>query len=345
MNIKRCGVKSIILKVEHLIKSYPPLDAEMGFTLDIPSLELEEGRIYSLLGPNGAGKTTLLNLLCLLEKPNRGKMLYKGEEINKSSLTYRRRIGLVMQNPFLFHTTVYNNVAYGLRVRSLNRREIRRRVFRALKSVGLSNFAGRKAYHLSGGEAQRVIFARALVLQPEILYLDEPTANIDKRSTEVIEESIRRINRNGVTIVLATHNFSQAYSLTNEVISLLDGGIVTTSPENLFSGIIKEADGLKEISLSPAIKITIATGKTGKANISIAPEDIILSLHPLDSSARNSFPGKITKITGEGERVRLSVDTGVEFIALITKRSFQEMGLNIDSRVYLTFKTSSVKVY
>jgi len=338
-------VKNIILKIENLIKSYPSLDTGAGFTLEIPSLELEEGRIYSLLGPNGSGKTTLLNLLCLLEKPDKGKILYKREEINKTSLCYRRRMGLVMQDPFLFRTTIHNNVAYGLRVRSLSRKEIRKRVLGALKSVGLSDFAGRKACYLSGGEAQRVVFARALVLQPEILFLDEPTANIDKRSTEVIEESIRRINRTGVTIILATHNFSQAYSLTNEVISLLDGRMVTTSPENLFSGIIEEIDGLKEISLSPEIKITLVTEKTGKANISIAPEDIILSRHPLDSSARNSFPGRITQIAGEGERVRLRINTGVEFVALLTKRSFQEMGLNIDSRVYLTFKTSSVKVY
>ena len=338
-------MKNIILKIENLIKSYPSLDTGAGFTLEIPSLELEEGRIYSLLGPNGSGKTTLLNLLCLLEKPDKGKILYKREEINKTSLCYRRRMGLVMQDPFLFRTTIHNNVAYGLRGRSLSRKEIRKRVLGALKSVGLSDFAGRKACYLSGGEAQRVVFARALVLQPEILFLDEPTANIDKRSTEVIEESIRRINRTGVTIILATHNFSQAYSLTNEVISLLDGRMVTTSPENLFSGIIEEIDGLKEISLSPEIKITLVTEKTGKANISIAPEDIILSRHPLDSSARNSFPGRITQIAGEGERVRLRINTGVEFVALLTKRSFQEMGLNIDSRVYLTFKTSSVKVY
>ena len=262
-----------------------------------------------------------------------------------SSLDYRRRIGLIMQDPFLFHTTVYNNVAYGLRVRSLNRKEMRRKVLETLELVGLLGFERRKAHRLSGGETQRVALARALVLQPGILFVDEPTANIDKRNTEIIEEIIRRINRKGATIVLATHNFSQAYSLADVVVSLLDGKIVEASPENLFSGIIEETDGLKEISLSPEVKITLVTEKTGKANISIAPEDIILSRHPLDSSARNSFPGRITEIVGEGEKVRLSVDTGVEFVALITKKSFQEMGLNIDSRVYLTFKTSSIKVY
>ena len=333
-------MKNIILKGKNLVKSY-----NQRFTLNIPSLEFEEGKIYALLGPNGAGKTTLLNLLSLLEKPDRGEIFYKEKRIDPSSLDYRRRISLIMQDPFLFHTTVYNNVAYGLKVRSLNRKEIRGKVSKVLGLVGLLGFEGRKAHGLSGGEAQRVVFARALVLQPEILFLDEPTANIDRRNTEIIEETIRRINRERVTIVLATHNFSQAYSLANEVISLLDGRIVEASPENLFSGIIEETDGLKEVFLSPEVKITLVTEKTGRAHISIAPEDIILSCHPLDSSARNSFSGRITEIVGEGERVRLSVDTGVKFVTLITKKSFQEMGLNIDSRVYLTFKTSSIKVY
>jgi len=343
-------MKNIILQVENLVKSYnqrftPPLRVGAGFTLNIPFLEFKEGRIYSLLGPNGAGKTTLLNLLSLLEKLDRGEIFYKEKRINPSSLDYRRRIGLVMQDPFLFHATVYNNIAYGLKVRSLNRKEIRGKVLEVLGLVGLLGFERRKAHRLSGGEAQRVALARALVLQPEILFLDEPTANIDRRNTEIIEETIRRINREGVTIILATHNFSQAYSLANKVVSLLDGKLVETSPENLFSGIIEEADGLKQISLSPEVKITLATEKTGRAHISIAPEDIILSHCSLDSSARNSFSGRITKIVGEGQKVRLYINTGVEFVALITKRSFQDMGLNIDSQVYLTFKTSAIKVY
>lgn len=333
-------MKNIILQVEDLVKSY-----NQRFILNIPFLEFKEGRIYSLLGPNGAGKTTLLNLLSLIEKPNKGAILYREKRIDLSSLDYRRRIGLVMQDPFFFHTTVYNNVAYGLRVRSHHRKETKTKVLKALELVGLIGFGSRKVYELSGGEAQRVALARALVLQPEILFLDEPTANIDRRNTEIIEEIIRRMNREGVTIIIATHNFSQAYSLADEIISLLAGNLVETSPENLFSGIIEEADGLKQLSLSPKIKIILTTEKLGKAHISIAPEEIILSHHPLDSSARNTFSGRITKMVGEGQKVRLYINTGVEFITLITKRSFQDMGLNIDSQVYLTFKTAAIKVY
>jgi tungstate transport system ATP-binding protein len=343
-------MKDIILHVKGLVKLYnqkstPSRHTRGGFTLNIPFLEFEEGKIYSFLGPNGAGKTTFFNLLSLVERSDRGQIFYRGKIVGPSSLDYRRRIGLVMQDPFLFHTSVYNNVAYGLKVRSHRRNEIQEKVARALELVGLLGFSDRTAYELSGGEAQRVALARALVLEPEILLLDEPTANIDRRNREIIEETIRRINREGTTIFFTTHNLSQAYSLADKVVTLLDGKLLETTPDNLFSGIVKESGGLREFSLSSEVKIILATEKIGRAHISIAPEDILLSRKPLASSARNSFLGRITKIVAEGQKVRLYIDTGVEFVAVITRESFQEMGLNISSQVYLTFKTSAVKVY
>lgn len=319
-----------------------------GFVLEIPYLVFEAGKIYSLVGPNGAGKTTLLELLNFLEKPDQGRIFFEGQEISNGSpcLSSRRQMTLIMQDPLLFHTTVFKNVAYGLKVRSVNKKTVQEKVSEALKIVGLSGFENRNAYHLSGGEAQRVAIARALALKPKILFLDELTANIDRTNTEIIERLIKEINRkNYTTIIFTTHDLSQAYRLADESISLLNGKIVDTPTENLFPGEIEEANGLKWICIYEGVKITIATEKTGKVHIAIDPEDILLSRHPLQSSARNFFFGRIIKIVAEGVLVRLTVDVGVEFTIVITKKSFEEMGLNLGSQVYLTFKTSAVHVF
>lgn len=332
-----------LLRIENLIKHHGN-----GFVLEIPYLVFEAGKIYSLVGPNGAGKTTLLELLNLLEKPDRGRIFFEGQEINNGSpsLSSRRQMTLIMQDPFLFHTTVFKNVAYGLKVRSVDKKTVQQKVFNALGLVGLSGFENRNAYQLSGGEAQRVAIARALALDPKILFLDELTVNIDKINTEIIERLIKEINKkNYTTIIFTTHNLSQAYRIADESISLLNGKIVGIPFENIFSGKVEEVDGLKWIFISEGVKIVIATEKRGKVHIVIDPKDILLSRHPLQSSARNSFLGKIIKIVAEGLLVRLAVNVGVEFTVLITKKSFEEMGLNLGHQVYLTFKTSAVQVF
>jgi tungstate transport system ATP-binding protein len=331
-----------VLKVRNLTRHYGG-----EFTLEIHSLEFHAGKVYSLVGPNGAGKTTLLEVLSLLVKPNPGEIIFSNREITNSDiLSARRQMMLIAQDPYLFHTTVFNNVAYGLKIRSVDRNMIQEKVSQSLRTVGLSGFENRKAYQLSAGEAQRVAIAQALVLDLEILFLDEPTANIDKTNTKIVEQLIGDINRrNSTTIIFTTHNISQAYGLSDEVLFLLNGKIVDATPDNLFMGDIEEANGLKYISISDRVKVTIATEKTGKAYISIKPEDIILSRQPIESSARNSFSGKITKTADKGMLAMLYVDVDVEFAVLVTKKSFEELGLNLGSRVYLTFKTSAVQVF
>jgi len=338
-------MNGFILKIRNLKKIYN------GRTvLDIESLNFQKRKIYAIVGPNGSGKTTLLNILNLLEKSDEGQISFYDQEItNKSNsdiLESRRRMTLVNQDPFLFHSTVYDNIAYGLKIRSLSSAEQGIRVKNALKMVGLSDFENRRVNQLSGGEAQRVVIARAIVIKPEILFLDEPTTSIDQRHIDIVEGIIKKIKKESkTTVIFTTHDLSQAYRLADEVISLLDGKIIKQVQENLLWGEIEEKNGLKWFKATKNIKLAIVSEKVGPAYISIDPRDIILSYEPFQSSARNSFLGKITKTTEQNHLVKLEIDIGIPLVVIITRESFQDMNLNLGSKVYLTFKASAVKLY
>ena len=334
-----------ILKIRNLKKIYN------GRTvLDIKNLNFQKRKIYAIIGPNGSGKTTLLNILNLLEKPDEGQISFYNREItNKSNsniLESRRRMTLVNQDPFLFHSTVYDNIAYGLKIRSIPSEVQKSRIRNALNIVGLSSYKDRRANQLSGGEAQRVVIARALVIEPEVLFLDEPTANIDQKHVDVVERMIKKINKEiKTTVIFTTHDLYQAYRLADEVISLLDGKIIKQVQDNLLWGEIVQEDGSKWFNVVENIKFAVVTEKVGPAHISIDPRDIILSYKQFQSSARNSFLGKITKIIEQNHLVKLEVDIGIPLVTIITRESFQDMNLNLGSKVCLTFKASSVKLY
>lgn len=334
-----------MLKVKNLKKIY-----NNKTVLDIDYLSFQESKIYAIVGPNGSGKTTLLNILNLLVKPDKGQIFFCDQEIinnsNSKLLEIRRKMTLVDQDPFLFQSTVYSNVAYGLKVRLLPSIVQQNSIKNALDMVGLSGFENRKVDQLSGGEAQRVVIARALVIEPEILFLDEPTASIDQKHIDKVEKIIAKIKRElKTTVIFTTHDLSQAYRLADEVISLLDGKIIKKVPENLLRGAIEEENSIKWFIVTENIKFAIVSEKIGPVYISIDPTDIILSHQPFQSSARNSFLGKIVKIIEQNHLVKLEVDINIPLVIIITRESFQQMNLNLGSKVYLTFKASVVKIY
>lgn len=321
-----------------------------SFTLGIPLLSIREERIYALVGPNGSGKTTLLNLLGLLEEPAEGQLLFRGEDVRRTSSTLlraRRQIAMVAQQPFLFSGTVRHNLEYGLKLRGEHRSVAHKKALRALNMVGLEGFEKRKVSELSGGEAQRVAFARAVCLEPKVLLLDEPTTNVDRRYVAVIERLIGSIrDRLGTTVVLTTHDLAQACRLSDEVFSLVDGRLVERPLENLFSGPVVEANGIKQVAISENLMLSVITEQVGQVHVGIEPEELILSHHPLDSSARNAFVGRVVEIVEEGVRIRAKVAiNGVRFVALLTKRSLEEMHLTVGAQIWVTFKTTAVKVF
>jgi tungstate transport system ATP-binding protein len=331
-----------LLEFRDITKSY-----NGSRVLAISHLVIKQGGVYGIMGPNGAGKTTLLSIVALLLPPTSGTMYWEGANIatvDRNQL--RKKITLITQNPYLFHTTVGRNVAYGLKMRGIKREQRRERVKACLDLVGLPGFAKRMVRELSGGEAQRVAIARALALDPQVLLLDEPTANVDRHGVEQIEIILRELNEKlGITIVVATHDVNQVHRLSDEVIYLFDGMISASPLENLFQGrIVKKG---KDLFLFDTGKIQIAMlpQRDSVSRIAIPPEDIIVSHKPISTSARNSFAGAIAQVTDEGDLVSLIVDVGEKLRVKITKRSFQEMQLNLGSPVYVTFKSSSLETF
>lgn len=317
--------------------------------LAVDHLPIERGRVYALVGPNGAGKTTLLHIMSLILRPDQGEVFFEGAQVGNDEserISARRSTTVVLQNPYLFNTTVKANVEYGLKARGVEKRERERRVGEALELVDLSGFASRRARQLSGGEAQLVALARGLVLKPSILFLDEITANLDVKHVGQLERVIGDINRGrGTTIVMTTHILPQAYRLADRVLSLFEGRIVPSGMYNLFRGEFRH-DGKELVFDTGRIRIHVAQEieRMEKGYISINPEDIIVSSERLFSSARNVFQGKITKIIEQNGTVHLEVEAKETFRVQITKLSFHEMGLTLGSQVFLIFKASSVHV-
>jgi len=204
--------------------------------LDVEHLDIHRGEILALVGPSGAGKSTLLRLLNFLEPLTSGQIRFLDAEFDASHpvpLDLRRRVTTVFQRPVLLNGSVFANVRYGLRLRG--QRDSAKRVEAALQRVGLNELARQRARTLSGGEAQRVSLARTMVLQPDVLLLDEPTANLDPYNVGLIEGIVRSLNQEqGTTLVLVTHNVFQARRLAHRVALLLEGKVVEVDDVHSF---------------------------------------------------------------------------------------------------------------
>lgn len=195
--------------------------------LQVEHLEIMAGEMFALVGPSGAGKSTLLRLLNFLEPLSGGRLEFQGRDVSRPPvpLAVRRRVTTVFQRPLLLNRSVRDNVRFGLALRGVQ--DWRARTEAALEQVGLRHMAEAHASSLSGGEAQRVALARALVIQPQVLLLDEPTANLDPYNVALIEEIIQNLNHEqGITVVLVTHNVFQARRLASQAGLLLDGRLI-----------------------------------------------------------------------------------------------------------------------
>ena len=192
------------------------------------SISFDTGGVHVLMGPNGSGKSTFLRICALLERPDKGEIRYSSEsEMLENDIILKRRVTIVLPGVGVFNTTVFKNVAYGLQVRGGKKKEIEEKTHRVLEFVGLTHKRNHNALVLSSGETQRLGIARALVIEPEILFLDEPTAYIDQANTEIIEDIILNMKKQGrSTVIITTHHIEHGERLADRVLIMQDGQII-----------------------------------------------------------------------------------------------------------------------
>jgi tungstate transport system ATP-binding protein len=333
------------------------------------SLGIDRGEVLALIGPTGAGKTTLLRLINLLDTPSAGKLLFDGVSAaasEKVRLALRRRMAFVLQKPVVFNTTVFDNVAYGLRWRKMGGRQVAGKVGGILEMTGLAEYKNRNARTLSGGEVQRVAIARAIAVDPEVLLLDEPTANLDPVSAANIEELIEGIiKQNAITVIMATHDMSQGQRLADRISVLISGEIVQsggameifTSPgsreiarfvgmENIVDGVVVSCEGDMAVVDVNGTTIEVVADCTfgDEVSIGVRPEDVTVALSRFSSSARNSLAGTVTRAVTSGPFCRVEIDCGFPLVALVTRKSSEELGLKKGKPVYATFKAVNAHV-
>ncbi|MCD6299954.1 MAG: ABC transporter ATP-binding protein [Dehalococcoidales bacterium] len=331
------------------------------------NLKIDKGEVFALIGPTGAGKTTLLRLLDLLEISSSGTVYFDGVDVTHSQrhrLEARRRMSFVQQKPLVFTTSVYNNIACGLKWRHEKDQATRRKVESVLELVDMAPYRSRNAKTLSGGETQRVAIARALVTEPEVLFLDEPTANLDPASAAKVEEILAHIIREQkTTVVMATHDMSQGQRIASRIGVLMSGEILQVGTpneifclpstkevaefigvENILNGIVIEKDAnLATIEVNGSIIQAICDYAVGdRVYVIIRPEDITFTLAKDTSSARNVFKGKITRTIPVGPLVRIEVDCGFPLLGVVTKKSAEELEFSIGKEVYASFKATAI---
>lgn len=214
---------STLLKMENI-----QYEVDRKTILAIPSFSIQQGEIIGIMGPNGAGKSTLLKLLSLLDSPSEGQIFLKETVLSGQKITIdmRRKFAIALQQSLLLHTSVYQNVALGLKIRKLPKAAINEKVGYWLDKFNISHLAKKHAYHLSGGEAQRVNLARAMVLEPEVLFLDEPFSALDfPTKVELLKELKEILNITNTTTVFVSHDLLEIKYLTDRLAILMNGEI------------------------------------------------------------------------------------------------------------------------
>ena len=337
--------------------------------LDIPSLKVNSGEVMGVIGPNGSGKTTLLLNLALLTVPTTGTLFYSDIPVTNPHqiLALRRKTATVFQEPLLLAMPVLENVTMGLKLRGVHGPHVKERAKKWLARFGVAHLGNRSPRTLSGGEAKRVSLARAFSLEPEILFLDEPFTALDSPTRQALLEDFDSVLRETkVTTVMVTHDRNEALVVAGRVAVLIAGklrqlgtpdevfnypvdeevaGFVETG--NILPGtVINQNQGLAVIRIGTREIEAVSNVPAGKkVTVCLRHEDVTLSL-PTElaetTSARNRFTGKITKIYPVGTQVRLTIDVGFPLVAMITRRSWEEMGLHQGSTVVATFKASAI---
>ncbi len=335
------------------------------FQLQDINLRVSEGEYFIVLGPTGAGKTVLLESIAGLYPIKSGEIWLRGKEVTRLE-PEKRGISIVYQDHVLFpHLSVKDNIIFGLKLRKQTKPEAEAALDWVARLLGISHLLNRKPDTLSGGEQQKVALARALSIKPEVLLLDEPLSALDPETREGVQKELRQLhNQLKVTTIHVTHDFEEAIALGDHIAVLGEGCIKQVgTPEqifrqpnsefiahfamarNIFTGEVIDKGNGNTMFCTEDIELAVVTDLRGKLHASVRPEDILISTEPLHSSARNSFGGIITHIADRGSTLYLTVNLPPDFVCLITRRSFEEMGLAEGKKIYITFKATAIHIF
>jgi len=313
-------------------------------------IEIPTGSIVGVIGPNGSGKSTFLKLAGFVEKPTAGEIVYNGRPAAPFAPEVRHKVSLMPQEPFLMKRTVLNNVAYGLKIRKdLDRLETR--IQTALSWVGLDakEFVKRPSYALSGGEAQRVALAARLILKPEVLLLDEPTASIDALSAQLIKDAALKARSEwGTTLIIASHDWQWLYGVCDRVVHLVRGRLMGTGRENIIFGPWEPgANGLWGKVLSDGQRILVQKPPEVLSAAVIDHAAIVPAERPLPKANNHvSLTGLITRLALEkasGDIIGSVLVANLPFTATLTESEVHEHGLYPGRRVHLLYDITSVR--
>jgi tungstate transport system ATP-binding protein len=318
--------------------------------LAIDRLDLPRGGIFGVIGPNGSGKSTFLRLAGFVERPTAGELRFDGRAAAPFSPEVRNRVTLLPQEPFLMKRSVRGNVAYGLKVRKVEDR-LAERVERALACVGLDGrgFADRPSYALSGGEAQRVALAARLILKPEVLVMDEPTASIDALSAQLIKEAVLKARRDwGTTLIIASHDWQWLYGICDSVLHLLKGRFLGSGRENVFFGPWERvADGRWGKRLADG-QVLIVTGPPGPLSAAVIERVDIAPPEPAAGGrgGQVTLQGRITRLALEkasGSIVASVMVANLPFTGALREAQVREQALYPGREVAIRYDVDSVE--
>ena len=339
-----------------------------SLVLDVPSLSIREGEVFALIGPNGAGKSTLLQALCSL-LPFQGEIRFRDEKIGEQipALQYRRRLAMVLQEPFLFNTSVYRNVASGLKIRGMSRADAGPKIMDVLDRFRVAHLKDRSARTLSGGEARRVSLARAFATDPELLFLDEPFSALDPVvREELIEDLERAIRQTGTTTIFVTHDRTEAFRLATRIGVMKDGKILQSgSPEEVMyrpeDGFVASLVGVETILdgdvsrrnggrvvVSVAGKDLVAAGDAApgeRVTLCIRPENVILSADGgAPKNGGNLLRAKVERIIPLGLYHKVFLNCGFTLITYVTHRAIARLSLKEGAETFASFDAEDVHV-
>ncbi len=342
--------------IKNAVKRYGDFTALHGVSLNI-----EKGEFFTLLGPSGCGKTTLLRMIAGFNSIEGGDFYFGENRINDVP-AHKRDIGMVFQNYAIFpHLTVEENVAYGLKARKVDKKEIDRRVKEALELVQIAPLATRKPSELSGGQQQRVALARAFVIEPSVLLMDEPLSNLDAKLRVQMRSIIKKLQRRlGITTIYVTHDQEEALAISDRIAVMNQGRVmqvgtpseIYAKPENPFvAGFIgvsnflncdvtKCEGGMAKVSIKGELDIDVPVRKsyTGKAQLSARPEQLFFS--------ETGMPGKVMFSTFLGDFIEYEVELFDGQTLIINEYTKDTAKVHeVGEKVFISFDATRISLY